>query len=107
MLLGALCLAVPALALAGNQTGTIDVIHVRASDGLVYFTLKGSAKTSSPACATIGYWMLKDENSAPGKRQYALLLAAQAAGKTIVVTGANTCTRWADGEDVDNISIIT
>lgn len=90
---------------AGTQNGTVDALHIRASDGLVYFTLKGSTKTGSPACATIAYWMIKDENSAAGKRHYAALLAAQMSGKTIYVTGSNTCSRWSDGEDVDNISI--
>lgn len=90
---------------AGTQTGTIEALYVRASDGLVYFVLKGSAKTSSPACATMHYWMLRDENSASGKRQYAQLLAAQLTGKTIVVSGMNSCVRWADGEDVDVITI--
>ncbi len=91
---------------AGNQTGTIEALHVRAADGLVYFTLKGGAKGGSPACATISYWMVKDENSAAGKRQYALLLAAHLAGRPIIVAGADTCTRWSDGEDVNIISLL-
>lgn len=105
LIFAALCLSLAGASQAGTQTGVIENIYVRASDGLVYFVLKGSAKTGSPACATIGYWMLKDENSAAGKRQYALLLAAQLAGKTIVVSGFNTCTRWADGEDADLIVV--
>lgn len=78
---------------AGTQTGTVDVLYVRASDGLVYFVLKGAAKSGSPTCSMNQYWVIKDENSASGKRQYAQLLAAQLAGKTIEVTGMNTCVR--------------
>lgn len=98
-------LFVSGISLAGTQTGTVQALYVRASDGLVYFVLSGSVKSSSPACATIGYWMVKDENSAAGKRQYALLLAAQLSGRTVTVVGLNTCTRWSDGEDVDWLTI--
>lgn len=106
LFLGIAMLSVTASGMAGSQTGTVENLYVRASDGLVYFALKGTAKTGSPACALIGYWMIKDENSNAGKRQYALLLAAQLAGKTVVVSGMNTCTRWADGEDVDVATIV-
>jgi hypothetical protein len=91
---------------AGTQSGTVDYITVRASDGLVYFTLKGGSKTGSPSCAKIGYWMIKDENSNSGKLQYSMVLSAHASGKTINITGMNTCTRWGDGEDVNSIKIV-
>jgi hypothetical protein len=45
--------------------------------------------------------MIKNENSVAGKSQISLLLAAQAAGKPVAITGAGTCTRWGDGEDID------
>lgn len=91
---------------AGNQIGTVNYVIVRASDGLVYFALNGSVKTGSPSCATIGYWMIRDENSNAGKQQYAMLLAAQASGKRLNVVGLNTCNRWGDGEDVDWMQIV-
>lgn len=92
-------------AYAGSQVGTIDFIIARASDGLTYFGLKGAAKDASPACATQGYWMIKDENSEAGKKQYAMLLAAQASGRPVIVHGMGTCTRWRDGEDVNSIRL--
>lgn len=104
-LLAALLLCATSLGHAGSQSGTVNALHVRASDGLVYFTMVGS-KPGSPACATIAYWIIKDENSASGKRQYAALLAALVSGKTVHVTGTNTCTRWSDGEDVNQISVV-
>ncbi|NRF25922.1 hypothetical protein HRJ45_12290 [Vibrio coralliilyticus] len=91
---------------AGNQTGTVDYIIVRASDGLIYFTLKGGSLNSRPSCATIGYWMIRDENSNVGKQQYSMILSAHASGKTVQVTGSNTCIRWGDGEDVNAIKIL-
>jgi hypothetical protein len=99
-----ICFLAAGHSFAGTQTGTVENLYLRASDGLVYFFLKGSVKSASPACALVGYWMIKDENSAAGKRQYAALLAAQASGRTISITGANTCSRWPDGEDVDSLA---
>ena len=92
--------------IAGSQTGTVAYVVVRASDGLIYFALNGT-KAGSPSCATIPYWMIRDENSNSGKQQYALLIAAQASGKTVSVSGLNTCIRWGDGEDVDWIQLVS
>lgn len=49
--------------------------------------------------------MIKDENSATGKRQFALLTAARLTGAVITVSGTGACTRWGNGEDVDGITI--
>jgi hypothetical protein len=87
---------------AGEQQGRITAIVVRDSDGLIYFNLTGTP-SGKPVCATYGYWIIRNENSETGKRQYALLLAAAASGKEMRVVGANTCTRWHDGEDVNFI----
>ncbi|WP_372627600.1 hypothetical protein [Arsukibacterium sp.] len=86
---------------AGSQVGKVDYVIVRASDGLVFFGLIDGVKSGSPACATNSYWMIRDENSEAGKKQYAMLLTAQASGRNIEVTGMNTCNRWSDGEDVN------
>lgn len=89
-------------AAAGQHTGQITQIETRASDGLVYFYVSGTA-SGRPACATKPYWILKDENSAAGKRQLAVLLMARETGRQVIVGGTNACTRWTDGEDVDYI----
>jgi len=107
VLIAAIGLAVSSVCVAGSQGGMVGAIFVRASDGLIYFdVVNGDAKTGSPSCATFSYWIIKDENSNAGKQQYAMLLAAQAQGKTITVIGLNSCTRWSDGEDVDSILLI-
>jgi hypothetical protein len=90
---------------AGNQTGVVDYVLVRASDGLISFRLKGGTMNAAPTCATQGYWMIKDENSNAGKLQYSMILSAQASGKTVYISGTNTCARWSDGEDADLIKI--
>ena len=89
----------------GYQTGKIVNIRARASDNLHYFTLSGT-HNDKPTCngkAALDYWMIKDENSAAGKTQISMLLTAYASGKSISVTGTGQCTRWADGEDVDEM----
>lgn len=89
-------------AIAGQQTGQVTRVMARASDGLTYFFMSGAA-SGRPSCATNSYWMIKDENSAAGKRQIAMLIAARSTGQEITVEGAGTCSRWPDGEDVNFI----
>lgn len=89
---------------AGTQTGTITSLIVRASDGLVYFTINGEAQ-HKPACAGHSYWMIRDENSNTGKQQYSLLLSAFASQTKVTVEGMNSCIRWKDGEDVNVIRV--
>lgn len=90
------------LSIAGEQTGLVTEIAVRASDGLVTFKLSNSAGLTRPYCASqTYYWIIKDENSESGKRQLALLLMARAEKLPVTVKGTGACTRWADGEDVN------
>lgn len=92
---------------AGSQQGKVDKVIVRASDGLIYFTLDDPSSRVQPApCAVNTYWIIRDENSNAGKQQYSMILAAHAAGKTVSVVGMNTCIRWGDGEDVNEIVIL-
>ncbi|MFL7023521.1 hypothetical protein BCS58_04265 [Enterovibrio norvegicus] len=97
---------IPSLTYAGSQTGKVGYIVVRASDGLVYFTVRGEAAAGQPACATNTYWMIRDENSNSGKQQYSMILSAHASGKVVNVVGMDSCIRWGDGEDVNYIQIL-
>lgn len=92
-------------AAAGSETGQIMYLRTRASDNLVYFALNGSA-SGKPACARYAYWMIQDENSATGKRQFAMLMSAMLAGKAVTVSGTGACTRWSDGEDVEEVVLL-
>ncbi|HKS72845.1 MAG TPA: hypothetical protein VJQ82_06570 [Terriglobales bacterium] len=90
---------------AGTITGTVDWVITRASDGLVYVNIVGTP-TGRPTCAQgTTYWMIANENSETGKKQYAMLVAAKLAGSTIIITGSGLCTRWVDGEDIDSIRL--
>lgn len=103
----AAAIVITPLAQAGSQMGRITSLIFRASDGLVYFYLEGSA-SARPACAQGQvYWVIRDEKSEAGKRQIAMLLAARAQNVPIHVTGTNACERWGDGESVDSINWLT
>lgn len=89
---------------AGEVTGKIRTLTVRASDGLQYVTIDGRL-SGSPPCATMPYFMIRSEASDTGKSQFAMLLSAQISGKSVAIKGMNTCSRWADGEDIDSVTI--
>lgn len=103
-LLAMVLLAWAGTASGSSQIGTVFRVHVRASDGSVYFYVEGD-RTQRPACALHPYWVLANETSVAGKQQLALIIAAQTSGRTIYVWGTGTCTRWNDGEDVLEIAI--
>ena len=94
----------PGVAYAGQQIGTVIDLRVRASDGLQYVSLSGT-HTNMPACAGNTYWMIKDENSTAGKAQLAMLMTAITTGRQVLINGAGTCTRWVDGEDINEVKL--
>lgn len=47
--------------------------------------------------------MIADENSAAGKTQISMIMAAYMASKPITIIGTGNCTRWRDGEDISGI----
>ncbi|WP_419237716.1 hypothetical protein ACN08P_08995 [Photobacterium leiognathi subsp. mandapamensis] len=91
---------------AGEQTGKIGGFYARASDNLHLIFLEGNHSTNKPACAKYSYWLIKDEHSTSGKSQFSQILAAKLANKTVTIKGLNTCSRWADGEDINYIVIL-
>lgn len=101
----ATCSLSPSPAVAGEQTGRITSLLVRASDGLVSVELEGT-HSAKPACATYNYWMIKAESTTTGKQQYAALLGAKLSGKQVRLIGSNQCTRWGDGEDIDGLYVL-
>lgn len=105
LLLGLLALGGNAHA-AGQVQGTVKYLIQRASDGLAYVVINGTPTGTRPACATGSYWMIANESSEAGKKQFAMLLAAYASKSVVQITGMNTCTRWPDGEDIETILLI-
>src|SRR6185436_9111978 len=90
---------------AGQVVGSISYLVQRSSDGLIYMSING-ATVGSPACATGAYFMIANETSEAGKKQFAMLLAAKASGLQVKITGRNTCTRGGDGEDIDEVWLL-
>jgi hypothetical protein len=103
-LLAAASLLLPFAANAGQSTGQITYLAQRA-DGLIYVTLNANI-TGSPGCATHSYFIIYNENSDAGKRQFAMLVAAKAGALQVRIYGKNTCTRWSDGEDIDEVWLV-
>lgn len=91
---------------AGEQTGKVVSLYVRDSDGLIFVLLAGTA-TGRPNCANPYYWIIRDENSAVGKRFLSMLLTAAGTGQAVYIVGTNTCTRWPDSENIDVVQLIT
>jgi len=89
----------------GQVSGSVDQVIQRASDGLTYVYINGTP-TGSPACAGRTYFIIADENSEAGKKQFAMLLVAKATGQRVIVTGTGTCARWPDGENIELIQLI-
>lgn len=100
--LAVLCLCSPATSFAGTGFGKVKFLLTRTHDGLQYVKIKGE-RAGKPACATNDYFMIRDEKSDTGKAQYAMLMSAYLAGKTVAIEGAGTCNRWGDGEDIESV----
>lgn len=102
----------PAAAFAGGtQSGLVAQLDFRSgdvgtpNDSLVVVTLSASSpKTSSPACATLPYWFIRDAKSEIGKQQIALLMTAKVLGRSVTILGTGACARWGDGEDILQIT---
>lgn len=106
----AVCLtasSVGVMAANSSITGTVKYVIARSTDGLTYFSIDGVRHGDMPDCASVknSYWMIKDEDSEAGKRQFAMILAAYASGAKVTVVGTGECFRWPNGEDVAYIQL--
>jgi hypothetical protein len=108
IIIGLIGVVVAVPSIAGTQTGKIVKVYARATDGVNLVYVSGS-RSGRPNCATQDYWIIKDENSTTGKKQFAMLLMAQAAGRTVMLEGpgSGACTRWGDGEDIGSVMTLT
>ena len=108
LVLGLIGVVVAISSVAGTQSGKIVKLYARATDGINLVHLSGP-RSGRPVCATQDYWIIKDENSTTGKKQFAMLLMAQAAGRTVMLEGpgSGACTRWGDGEDIGIVMTFT
>lgn len=91
------------VAQASTQTGVIEDIQIM-NDGRIAVNFS-TAREGKPACAIHNYFFIADENSAAGKAQLSLLLAAHAAGRQVSIVGTDACIRWVDGENIYSIKM--
>lgn len=91
---------------AGEVIGTVKQVNVRHSDGLVYVLIHGTQSGRPPCASNTDYWMIPNENSETGKKLYSLLVGAKLADRSVRIVGANTCTRWGDGEDINFVQLL-
>lgn len=80
---------------AGSSTGTVAQILVVTGDVVTFSA--GSHQGKSACSTTADDWAFS-LTTASGKAMYALLLSAQAQGKSIGVVGTQACTAWPDRE---------
>ena len=104
LMLASCCAVAVSPAIAGTQSGFVKSIYVRDSDGLILVDIEGTA-SGHPVCAQQTYWIIPNETSDTGKRLLALLLSAQLSYRVVSITGKDTCSRWADGEDIETVGL--
>jgi hypothetical protein len=92
-------------AFSAERYGRVKEINVRASDGMTWIVIDGTVSGTAPQCATHEYMMIRDENSAGGKSQIAILMSAFMAKINVHIQGNMTCIRWGDGEDIESITL--
>ncbi|WP_133498430.1 hypothetical protein [Cognatilysobacter terrigena] len=88
-------LLAPAISHAGSTQGKITILMAHSHD-IVIFRID-APHTGKPACSS-DEWALSLANPG-GRGMYALLLSAQAQGKSVTVYGSDACGAWADREE--------
>ena len=80
---------------AGTSGGLVVKIYVHVQDIVIF---QAGVHEGKPSCSRIGDEWAFSLTTPTGKAMYALLLMANAQGKTISVQGTGACTAWADRE---------
>lgn len=81
-------------AIAGSSNGVVSQILVQD----VYVMFVAGDHAAKPACSTQGEAWAFNSSTPGGKAMYALLLSANAQGKTVNVLGSGNCNDWGDRE---------
>lgn len=93
-----LILLMSSTAIAGETKGKVRSIWIHAYNDYVFFNL-GSAQPGFSACAVTHRYVVSTATQ-QGKNILSTILAAKAAGQTIIVNGKNVCTTHGDAEDI-------
>lgn len=94
----------------GVDGATITSIMVRATDGLIQISWTGGTTNGTrPSCVgsyASNLYALKDETSATGKLQLAMLLTAKVLNKPVNIWGIGDCGRWPDIESLNQVQML-
>ncbi len=89
------------VALAGTAKGTISKLHTGPAYGTMFFVTVSAVTTGAPACKTNAAFSFVFDSATPsGKNTLALLMLAYSTGKSVTISGENSCTLYADTEDL-------
>lgn len=83
--------------MAGSGAGKVMVLRAHAHDVIMFGLSGGHASRPTCAAAVSDSWALS-LSTHTGRAMYALLLSAQAQGKSVQVSGAGDCSAWPDRE---------
>lgn len=83
---------------AGEGNGVITIAHVGHWNNKDLMFFHTPNRTGVPACATEQNRWVVDLTTQLGRSQYSFLLAAQMAGKEIVVAGTGDCSLYSNSE---------
>lgn len=97
----------PIFASASSVTGTVIYVSVRKSDGLISVGINPGHSTTRPSCANGDPYVIADETSSTGQKQYSMLLAALLSGTQVTITGTDLCGRTGTpgNEDISEVTI--
>ena len=66
----------------------------------------GNGTDGGPTCAASTWNFTLSLDTAIGKNQYATLLTAFAAGKTVTLNGTGACSDWGNVESLQNVLVV-
>lgn len=93
-------------AIAGTSgLGAITLFTAVPSSSNPFFFYTNGARSGGAACATITNRWVIDVSTPSGQATVALVLSAQAQGRSVSVTGTGNCAVWSDTETVSGIDV--
>lgn len=87
----------PAIASIAWQ-GDLYNLHFMGNGTVLVYTT--GSRTTAPSCSTVVQRFALDSTTPGGKSQLAGLLAANAAGRKVVIVGADNCSVFGDSETI-------
>jgi hypothetical protein len=87
---------------AGSSSGIVAGIYANDDDTIIFFAGSHEGK---PACSTVGDSLALSLATPAGRAMYAMLLSAQAQGKSVSVGGTGTCSATPDRESPRYIAV--